>query len=68
MELQCQRERLAVLLAGSIFFVVQWKVLWNRSITDYSKVMSSIRNLAPIITDNWQMPKGAFGQEGCGAV
>lgn len=22
----------------------------------------------PIITDNWQMPKGAFGQEGCGAV
>lgn len=49
MELQCQRERLAVLLAGSIFFVVQWKVLWNRSITDYSKVMSSIRNLAPTI-------------------
>ena len=22
----------------------------------------------PIITDNWQMPKGAFGKEGCGAV
>lgn len=22
----------------------------------------------PIITDNWQMPKGAFGMEGCGAV
>lgn len=22
----------------------------------------------PIITDNWQMPKGAFGTEGCGAV
>lgn len=59
MELQCQRERLAILsivapfmvllLAGSIFFVVQWKVLWNRSIADYSKVMSSIRNLAPTI-------------------
>lgn len=38
---------MGLLLLASLFFLVQWKILFNRSIANQSKVMASIRQLAP---------------------
>lgn len=40
---------MGLLLLVCLFFVVQWKILWDRSIANHNKVMPSINKLASTI-------------------